>query len=125
MPRFTNLVPIKKHVSRGLKSALTDIPQIAAGSFANLPRFRVLGNPAPVARAVDGDGTSRRHAERLKLPNFPSLRRTSPVSLARTRNERTLYALDVTGGDRGSAIIRGMSANRFRGMATSAIWNAT
>ena len=43
---------------------LTDIHQIAAGSFANLPRFRVLGNPAPLARAVDGDGTSRRHAER-------------------------------------------------------------
>jgi hypothetical protein len=42
----------------------TDIHQIAAGSFANLPRFRVLGNPAPLARAVDGDGTSRRHAER-------------------------------------------------------------
>ena len=30
----------------------------------HLPRFRVLGNPAPLARAVDGDGTSRRHAER-------------------------------------------------------------
>ena len=43
---------------------LTDIHQIAAGSFANLPRFRVLGNPAPLARAVDEDGTSRRHAER-------------------------------------------------------------
>jgi len=41
-----------------------DIHQIAAGSFANLPRFRVLANPAPLARAVDGDGTSRRHAER-------------------------------------------------------------
>ena len=41
-----------------------DIHQIAAGSFANMPRFRVLGNPSPLARAVDGDGTSRRHAER-------------------------------------------------------------
>ena len=36
----------------------------AAGSFANLPRFRLLGDPAPLARAVDRDGTSRRHAER-------------------------------------------------------------
>jgi hypothetical protein len=42
----------------------SDIHQMAAESFANLPRFRVLGNPAPLARAVDGDGTSRRHAER-------------------------------------------------------------
>jgi hypothetical protein len=46
------------------KAILPDIHQIAAGSFANLPRSRVLGNPAPLARAVDGDGTSRRHAER-------------------------------------------------------------
>ena len=46
------------------KMVSPDIHQIAAGSFANLPRFRVLGNPAPLARAVDGDGTSRRHAER-------------------------------------------------------------
>jgi hypothetical protein len=43
---------------------LPDIHQIAAGLFANLLRFRVSGNPAPLARAVDGDGTSRRHAER-------------------------------------------------------------
>jgi hypothetical protein len=35
-----------------------------AGWFANLPRFRVSGNPAPLARPVDGDGTSRRPAER-------------------------------------------------------------
>src|ERR1700730_12951107 len=105
--------------------SLSDIHQIAAGSFANLPRFRVLGNPAPLARAVDGDGTSLPHAERCKLPNFPPLWLPSPVSLARTRNEGTLEAVDVTGGDRSSAIIRRMSGNRFRGMATSAIWNAT
>jgi hypothetical protein len=46
------------------QTVISDIHQIAAGSFANLPRFRVLGNPAPLARAVDGDGTSRRYAER-------------------------------------------------------------
>jgi hypothetical protein len=40
------------------KLGYIDIHQIAAGSFANLPPFRVLGNPA-LARAVDGDGTSR------------------------------------------------------------------
>jgi tetratricopeptide (TPR) repeat protein len=32
---------------------LADIHQIVAGLFASLPRFRVLGNPAPLARAVD------------------------------------------------------------------------
>jgi hypothetical protein len=46
------------------KLGYTDIHQIAAGSFANLRPFRVLGNPAPLARAVDGDGTSRLPAER-------------------------------------------------------------
>ena len=47
-----------------LAASLTGIHPIAAESFANLPRLRVLGNPAPLARAVDEDGTSRRHAER-------------------------------------------------------------
>jgi hypothetical protein len=47
-----------------LCQGLTDIHQIAAGSFANLPRFRVLDNPTPLARPVDGDGTSRHYAER-------------------------------------------------------------
>jgi hypothetical protein len=50
---------------RAIKDFISaDIHQIAAGLFANLLRFRVSGNPAPLARAVDGDGTSRRHAER-------------------------------------------------------------
>ena len=43
----------------------------------------------------------------------------------RTRDNRTHYPVDVTGGGRNSAISRRMSANRFLGMATSAIWNAT
>jgi hypothetical protein len=51
--------------------------------------------------------------------------RTSPVVFDRKRDNRTLYAVDVTGGDRSSATSRRMSANRFRGMATSAIWKAT
>jgi hypothetical protein len=45
--------------------------------------------------------------------------------LAGTHEARTLYAVDAKGGGRSSAIIRKMSANRFRGMATYAIWNAT
>jgi len=45
--------------------------------------------------------------------------------LARTHDARTLYAVDAKGGGRRSAIIRRMSAKRFLGMATSAIWRAT
>ena len=45
--------------------------------------------------------------------------------LARNHDTRTLYAVDVKGGGRSSAIIRNVSANRFGGLAASAIWNAT
>ena len=45
--------------------------------------------------------------------------------LHRTHDNRTPYAVDVTGGGRSSATSRRMSVNRFLGMATSAIWKAT
>src|SRR5580704_6215846 len=48
-----------------------------------------------------------------------------PVSLSRTHDNRTPYAVEVAGGGRSSAISRKMSANRFLGMATSAIWKVT
>jgi hypothetical protein len=40
---------------------------------------------------------------RSKMAIFLSYGCTSPVSLARTRNERTLYAVDMTGGGCSSA----------------------
>jgi hypothetical protein len=48
----------------------SDIHQIAAGSFANLPCFRLLRKPAPLARAVDGDGTSWRHCRASNIAEF-------------------------------------------------------
>jgi len=45
--------------------------------------------------------------------------------LAQTHGARMLYAVDAKGGDRSAAIIRKISANRIRGMATSAIWKTT
>ena len=62
---------------------------------------------------------------RSKKAIFLSYGRTSPESLCRTHNNRTPYAVEVAGGGRSSAINRRMSAKRFFGMATSAIWNAT
>jgi hypothetical protein len=41
--------------------------------------------------------------------------------LAGTHDARTLYAVDAKGGDCSSAIIQKMSANMFRGTATTAI----
>jgi hypothetical protein len=64
-PTLEQLTKFNSRLARkGKMLTFTGIHQIAAGSFANLPRFRLAGNPAPLARAVDSDGTSRRHAER-------------------------------------------------------------
>jgi hypothetical protein len=41
-----------------MTSISTDIPQIAAGSLANLLRFRVSGKPAPLARFRIGMGSA-------------------------------------------------------------------
>src|SRR5208282_5716420 len=59
------------------------------------------------------------------MPKFLSSRRKSLVIFDRTRDNGTHYAVDVTGGGRSSAMSRRMSANRFLGIATSAIWKAT
>ena len=53
-----------------------------------------------------------------------SMRTRLSRGLARTHDARKLYAVDAK-GDRSSAIIRKMSAYKFLGIATSAIWNAT
>ena len=50
-----------------------------------------------------------------------SIRTHSSRDLARTHASRTLYGVNATGGGRSSAIIRKMSANWSRGMATSAM----
>ena len=62
---------------------------------------------------------------RSKMAIFLSYGRTRPVSLSRTHDNRTPYAVADAGGGRSSAINRRMSAKRFFGMATSAIRNAT
>jgi hypothetical protein len=43
----------------------------------------------------------------------------------RTQNNQALHVDTASGGGRSSVISRRMSANRFRGMAASAIWKAT
>ena len=57
----------------------------------------------------------------LKLPNLLSSRRRSPVVFVGTRDNRTPYAVDKTGGGRSSAISRKTSAKRVLGITTSAI----
>jgi 3-deoxy-D-manno-octulosonic acid (KDO) 8-phosphate synthase len=64
-------------------------------------------------------------AERRKILGLQSSRHTFPVVFDQTQDSQTRYAVDAIGGGRSSAIIRKMSANRPRGMATSASWKAT
>jgi len=85
----------------------------------NAPLGILIGTPAFLIWAEG------RCALRPRMLRFPSSRHTSPVSLARTHDTRTAHAVDVTGGGRNSEIIRRISANRFRGIATSTIWKAT
>src|ERR1700720_1997460 len=82
-----------------------------------------LGPPPPTSsrQVLEHADKERRTENASSVVNI----RTSPVVFDRKRDNRTLYAVDVTGGDRSSATSRRMSANRFRGMATSAIWKAT
>jgi hypothetical protein len=73
----------------------------------------------------DAFRAGRLAAARRGMPNLLSSRRTSPVVFGGTRDNRTHCPVDVIGGGRNSPINRRMSANRFLGMAISAIWNAT
>jgi hypothetical protein len=101
---------------------LAGIRRIAPSCSPILKQLGLICKREPTQR-----GLTKRQllAEHQRMLRFPSSRRTSPVSLAQTRDKRTPYADDATGGDRNSAISRRMSANKFLGMASSAIWKAT
>jgi hypothetical protein len=77
------------------------------------PQEQEGGRPAEAAVVT-------RHTDELL-----SIRAHLSRGLARTHDARTLYAADAKGGGRNSAMRRKMSANRSRGMATSAIWKTT
>src|ERR1700730_16421269 len=91
----------------------------------NLVRFGVFDKPDETPPLVDRRRAGPLLAERQKMPNFLSSRRTSPMVCSGRMENRTPYAVGVMGGGRSSAISRRMSANKCREMATSAIWNAT
>src|ERR1700730_11887286 len=91
----------------------------------NLVRFGVFDTPDEPPPFVDRRRAGQLLAERRKMPNFLSLRRTAPMVCSERMENRPPYAVDVMGGGLSSAISRRMSANKCREMATSAIWNAT
>src|SRR5205823_1113790 len=79
----------------------------------SLARFGVFDKPNEPPPFVDRRLAGQLLAERRKMPNFLSSRRTSPMVCSERMKNRTPHAVDVMGG-RSSAIIRRMSANRFR-----------
>jgi hypothetical protein len=89
----------------------------------NLARFGVFDKPDEPPPFVDRRRTGQLLAERRKMPNFLSSRRTSPMICRERMENRTPYAVEVAVGGRSSAINRRMLANKVLGMAT--IWNAT
>ena len=103
----------------------SDIPQMDAGSRSILRRHRVFGKPELSTRVCNEFRGGPARGRTPRKPKFLSSRRKSPVVFDRTHDNRTRYAVDITSGGRNSAISRRMLANRFFGMATSAIWNAT
>jgi hypothetical protein len=70
------------------------------------------------------DKASRCGGLSMTSENFPSSRRTSPVSLNEPHHTRIAYAVDTNGG-RNSAISRKTSPKSVFEMATSVIWKAT
>ena len=105
--------------------ALADIRQIAASFSLMLRHFGLLRNPEAPMRLVDGRRAGPTPFSEWGRVEFSLIETHLSCKLERTHDNRTPYAVDVTGGGRSSAISRRMSAKRFLGMATSAIWNAT
>jgi len=108
-----------------LNTVITDIRQIAASFSLMLRHFGLLRNPEAPMRLVDGRRAGPTPFSEWGRVEFSLIETHLSCKLERTHDNRTPYAVDVTGGGRSSAISRRMSAKRFLGMATSAIWNAT
>src|SRR5207245_5428786 len=104
---------------------LSEIPRIAADFSLILSRTGVPGRRDSPQHLVDGRRGRPTPRWATKNVVFAVIETHLSHGLHRTHDNRTPYAVDVTGGGRSSATSRRMSVNRFLGMATSAIWKAT
>ena len=100
---------------------LADIPQMAAGFSLKLRRCGLSRNPEAPMRIVDGRRAGPTPSSGLGHVELSLIETHLSCELERTHDNRTLYAVDRSDGGRNSEISRRMSANRFLGMATSAI----
>jgi len=104
---------------------MTGILHIASSARLRLSQQVALGKAECRCGLQMRFGECRLQVATRTTANFLSSRRTSAVVCDATHDTRTHYAVDVTGGGRSSAISRRMSAKRFLGIATSAIWKTT
>jgi hypothetical protein len=102
-------------------ASLTDIHQMAPGSSPTCNRFGSLASRDRRRFVGEQWWGVPKSSRTLKLPNLLSSRRRSPIVFDGTRDNRTPYAVDKTGGGRSSVISRKMSAKRVLGITTSAI----
>lgn len=101
---------------------------IDPGSNANIGIFGAFGEAARSRRPPErefADPTAGVALATREIAELLVIWTRFSRGFARTHDTQTLYAMDAKGGGRSSAIIRKMSENRSRGIANSAIWNAT
>jgi hypothetical protein len=110
-------VRMKRSCAILLRGPSTGIPQCPGLAFLTSVNRR--------STLWTGVGAGRRLAEGRKMLCLPSSRTHLSHGLHRTHDNRTPYAVDVTGGGRSSAINRRMSVNRFLGMGRVAEGNFT
>jgi hypothetical protein len=94
---------------------------MAAGFSLRLRHVGLSRNPKTPMRLVDGRRAGPTPSSESGRVEFSLIETHLSCELERTHDNRTLYAVDRSDGGRNSAISRKMSANRFLGMATSAI----
>ncbi len=92
---------------------------------ASVLEFGAFDKVEPSRWAQDGGRPAEADVLTREIANLHVIRTRLSRRLAQTHDGRTLHTVDAKGGDRGSVIIREMSAKRSRGMATSAIWKTT
>src|SRR3984893_9017442 len=117
--RVMPMMPALAVVCARVPVFLTDIRQIAASFSLMLRHFGLLRNPEAPMRLVDGRRAGPTPFSEWGRVEFSVIETHHSCKLERTHDNRTPYAVDVTGGGRSSAISRRISAKRFLGMATS------
>ena len=94
---------------------------MAASFRLILTRFGLPDKPEAPIRIANGRPTGPTPCPEPRHVEFSLIETRLSCEFEPTHDNRTPYAVEVTGGGRNSAMSRKMSAKRIFGMATSAI----